>query len=354
MRTIASTRRFGWRLVLVGSIAALWGCLGGQGSTDGGSGADNNSRGSVFVADETTTGGIDIEVEEESIAVGDTSGFLVRVQNARQEGVSNINVACDSEAGVAIIEPQTGYELTNASGVMSGRIGCERPGSFQLVCRLSVGANKRKFVSVRCTGDIPSGFQGFPGAAGGGLGGGVQNNDDGDVRITSAGFIDDGDSLNADVATGESIDIVQDFDCDNDPATVDVEPFYDTYVKLKVQNNLAERVRFSYLQYSVPNVDGSGSEFTSKRLGITQEIDSSLASGGGSTTTIFVPVFKVYNGGKFVGDPLGVGIQITNASFQTVSFSLVGETASGDPVEVTAQSTASFGGFIRCGDAVSN
>ncbi len=347
MRKIVSTRRFGLQTVLLGSIAALWGCLGGQGSTDGGSGADNNSRGSVFVADETTTGGIEVEVEEASIAVGDTSGFFVRVQNARQEGVSNINVACDSESGVAIIEPQTGYELTNASGVMSGVIGCERPGSFQLVCRLSVGANRRKFVSVRCTGDIPSGFQGFPGAGGGGLGGGAQTNDDGDVRIVSAGFVDDGDALSADVATSESIDISQDADCDNTASTSDPEPFFDTYVKLKVENNLAERVRFRYLQYSVSNVDGSGAEFTSKRLGITQEIDSSLADGG-SSTTIFVPVFKAYNGGKFVGDPTGVGIQITSTSFQTVSFSLVGETASGDPVEVTAQSTASFGTFNRC------
>lgn len=349
MRTILLKRRFGFQVVLAASIVVLWGCLGGQGSTDGGSGADNNSRGSVFVADESTTGSIDVEVEEASIAVGDTSGFFVRVQNTREQGVSNINIACDSEAGVAIIEPQTGYELTNSSGVMSGVIGCERPGSFQLVCRLTVGANRRKFVSVRCTGDIPSGFQGFPGAAGGGLGGGAQNNDDGDVRIVSAGFVDDGSALVDTVATSESIDIVQDSDCDNLGTTADVEPFFVTYVKLKVQNNLAERVRFSYLQYSVSNVDGNGTEFTSKRFGITQEADSSLSSDSGGSTTIFVPVFTPYGGGKYVGDPLGVGIQITNSSLQTVSFSLVGETASGDPVEVTAQTTASFGNVNRCG-----
>jgi hypothetical protein len=64
MRMIRSTRRFGLQTALIASIAALWGCLGGQGSTDGGSGADNNSRGSVFVADETTTGSIEVEVEE--------------------------------------------------------------------------------------------------------------------------------------------------------------------------------------------------------------------------------------------------------------------------------------------------
>jgi hypothetical protein len=89
-------------------------------------------------------------------------------------------------------------------------------------------------------------------------------------------------------------------------------------------------------------------------LGITQEIDSSLSTEGGTSTTIFVPVFKIYNGGKYVGDPLGVGIQITNSSFQTVSFSLVGETASGDSVEVNAQATASFSNFTRCSSVVSN
>ncbi len=335
-------------MVLVGSLAALWGCLGGQGSTDGGSGADNNSRGSVFVADETTTGAIEVEVEEASIPVGGTSGFFVRAQNARQEGVSNINIACDSEAGVAIIEPQTGYELTNSSGVMSGVIGCERPGSFQLVCRLSVGANRRKFVSVRCTGDIPSGFQGFPGAAGGGLGGGAQTNDDGDVRIVSAGFVDDGSTLSGDVLTSEAVDISQDGDCDNLGTTADQEPFFVTYVKLKVENNLAQRVRFSYLQYSVSNVDGNGTEFTSKRLAITEEVDSSLSSSSAGSATIFVPVFNAYGGGKYVGDPLGVGIQITNTSLQAVSFSLVGETASGEAVEISAQATASFGNYNRC------
>jgi hypothetical protein len=172
-----SSRRAGSWTVSFLSVVALWGCLGGQGSTDGDGGADNGSGDSVFVADESSTGEIDIEIEEPSIEVGETSGFFVRARNARGVAVSNINIACDSEQGVAIIEPQTGYELTNAAGVMSGVIGCERPGSFQLVCRLSVGANRRKFVSVRCTGDVPSDFEGFPEAAGGGLGGGVQTSD---------------------------------------------------------------------------------------------------------------------------------------------------------------------------------
>ena len=329
-------------------VCVLIGCMGGQGATDGGSGENPGYRDDVFVGDDSTTGTLDLELENSSVAVGDTTGFSVRVMNSKSEPVTHINVACDSEAGVAIVEPQSGYEMTGDSGVMSGVIGCERPGSFQLVCRLTVGANRRKFVGVRCTGDIPSGFQGFPGAAGGGLGGGVQNNDDGDVRIVQAGFIDDGSISSSDAARASSIDVSQIGDCDGSATTVDVEPFFDTYVSLKVENNLAQQVRFQYLQYSVDDVDGQGTEFTSKRLGLTTEANSSLVPGGGGSTFIILPIFKAYGGGKYVGDPLGAGIQITNRSLQTVSFKLVGETASGDLVEATARATASFGDFNRC------
>jgi len=335
-------------IIAFAGVSILVGCMGGQGGTDGGSGKDTGLRDDVFVGDDSTTGTIEFEVEKNPIEVGNTSGFFVRVMNSRSEPVKNINVACDSEAGVAIIEPLTGYEMTGSTGVMSGVIGCERPGSFQMACRLTVGANRRKFVGVRCTGDIPSGFQGFPGAGGGGLGGGVQNNDDGEVRIIQAGFIDDGTLSSSDTLRTASIDISQISDCDGDATTVDSEPFFDTYVTLKVQNNLAQQVRFTYLQYSVDDVDGQGTEFTSKRLGLTQETNSSLVDGGGDSSLITLPIFKAFNRAKYVGDPAGAGLQITNRSLQTVSFKLVGETASGELVEATARATASFGDFNRC------
>lgn len=326
-------------------LTLLAGCLGGQGSTDGGSGANGNFQDNVFVSGSTTTGSVDIEVENASIAVGQTSSFIVHVTNARLQPVENIAVACDSEQGLAIVEPSTSYEHTNSEGAMSGVIGCAAPGSFQLVCRAAVGANRRRFVSVRCTGDTPSGFQGFPGAAGGGLGGGVQTNDDGDVRISSAGFIDDGSQSQSSPTGGSSIDIVQISDCDGDKTTVDYEPFYDTYAQLTVENNRSETVQFNYLQYSVDDVDAQGTPFTSKRLGITQE----STAGANSSKTIIVPIFKAYGGGKFVGDPLGLGIQIVNPALLTVRFTLVGETSAGETVELAAQATASFSNFNRCG-----
>jgi hypothetical protein len=331
-------------------IAAFAGCMGGSGNTDGGSGRDPGYRDDVFVSDETTTGSLRVEVEEPELAVGATSGFLVWVKDSEGRPVQNINVACDSERGLAILEPTTGFELTDSSGSMSGRIGCESPGSFQMVCRVSVGANRRKFVGVKCRGDVPSGFDGFPGAGGGGLGGGVaQDGDSGDVTIVAMGFEDGGATgvTPGSPSSNASIDIFQESDCDGVQSTVDPERFFDTYVNLEVENNLTEDIRFSYLTYSVRNVDGQGTAFQSKQIGLTSTSSSSV-SGNGGTTGILVPIFKAAQGGKYVGDPSGVGIRITQVGFRTVSVTLYGQTASGKRVEITARSTASFSNFDRC------
>ncbi|MFO0416769.1 MAG: hypothetical protein ACK5Y6_05720 [Pseudomonadota bacterium] len=328
------------------ALSALAGCMGGQGSTDGGSGADGGFRDDVFVSDETTVGGMSLVLASSSLGIGDTASFSTFVTNADGSGVPQMNVACDSEDGVAIIEPQRGFELTDSSGVMTGQIGCEKPGSFQLVCRLTTGASRRKFATVNCTGEIPSGFQGFPGAAGGGLGGGTQTNDDGDVRIISAFFEDDG-NFDSSSGSGASVDISGISDCDLSTPKIEVEPFYDTYVVLGVKNNLSEQVRFTSFRYSVSDVDGRGTEFTSKSLGLTQESESTLAADGGSSN-IIMPIFKAYNGAKYAGDPMGSGIRISNRSLQTVTFELTGETASGESVSISARATASFGDFDRC------
>ncbi len=351
MNTMRTSIRRQQSFVQVGALIALAvfaGCLGGQGSTDGGSGADPGYQDGVFVAGDDTTGSMSLELDTNSIAVGDTANFHVTVVNSSGAPVPHMNVACDSEVGIAILEPQVGYELTNANGVMSGSIGCENAGSFQLVCRLTVGANRRKFASVRCTGSVPAGFQGFPGAAGGGLGGGAQTADDGDVSIIQAGFDDTNTLAITNLVPAASIDINQIADCDPGTTALDPEPFYDTYAVLRVENNLPEQVAFETLQYTVSNVDGQGTDFTSKTLGVTQETGSSLATAGGGTARILVPIFKAYNGGKWVGDPQDLGIQITNQSLQTVRFTLRGQTSSGKSVELTARATASFGFFDRC------
>jgi hypothetical protein len=343
-------------LSIAAALAGIVGCLGGQGATDGGSAENPDFRNGVFVGDETTSGSIDLQVEQSSLPVGSTTGFRVFAVDAQGQPVPSINVVCDSEKGIAIIEPNTGYELTGSSGVMSGVIGCEAPGSFQMVCRLNIGANRRKFASVRCTGDIPSGFTGFPGAAGGGLGGGTQTNDDGDVQILEAGFVDDG-KIGDDVPANVSIDTVQNPNCDGDASTSDPEPFHDTYAVIKVRNNLAERVTLLQLNCSVTGIDGTTNTADCGDISLTRQADAAL-DGNGSTTTISVPMFKAYNGGKFVGNPTdGSGTQITATGLYTVSFEIFYLKASDDASGVsfgdndrilTAQATASFGNFGNC------
>ena len=336
--------RYVW-IALIG--AGMLGCMGGSGSTDGGSAENPDFRDDVFVGDASTAGTIKVSLTSSNIAVGATSGFMVYVKDGNGEPVPNINVVCDSEQGVAILEPTTGYELTNENGEMSGRIGCRSPGSYQLVCRLNIGANKRQFVSVRCSGDIPSGFTGFPGAAGGGLGGGSQSTTDGDIQIVAAGFVDDGDFTGS-VPVDASIDIVQGSNCDSDATTNDPEPFYDTYAAISVRNNLSERVEFSSLKFILYNFNNTGDQFESTEIALTTQSNSSVESKG-ETTTILVPIFKAASGCKFPGTPQAACSGAFSAEgLGTVEYILTGESASGELVTLTANTTAAFANYNRC------
>jgi len=340
--------RYGIALAL--GAVVLGGCVGGD--TDGGKAKDQTPfQDDTFVSSSDTTGTIHVEVNDTELTIGETSGFHVQVDNANGEPVPNINIACDSEVGVAIIEPLRGFELTDEGGFMSGRIGCERPGSFQFLCRLTTGANLRDFVSIRCKGDVPAGFQGFSGAAGGGLGGGVQINDDGDVRIVEIGFHDDGNLSASDNPLDASVDVVQTADCDTSTAKLEPEPFFDTYINLKVENNLTEKVQFQYLTYSIPNADTRGNSFTSQQLGLTRNSQSTLDANG-DVKNIVIPVFKAYNGGKYFGNPPTSGTRSTQIDnglgLRTVTVNVFGATSSGKPVKISAQTTASFSNFDRC------
>ncbi len=348
-------RRYTFPLLALGLAGvSVLGALGCQGNTDGGSAASPDYQDGVYIGDESSTGAIRVQLNESRLAVGETAGFKVYVTDAAGQPIPDTRVICDTERGVAIIEPTSGYELTNSEGVMSGVIGCAAPGSYQMVCRLSVGANLRQFVSVGCVGDVPSGFTGFPGAGGGGLGGGSQSTNDGDIQITDAGFEDQGDFTLTTVPTDASIDIAQEADCDISTATLDTEPFYDTYAVLNVHNNLEEQVSLVYLKCSVTGVDGTSNTADCGTIGLTRSSGATLDANNDSTI-IQVPVFKIYNGGKYVGNPTsGAGTQITSAGLYTVSFRLYYQRASdvgGDSTDlsyITASATASFGDVNRC------
>jgi len=335
----------GLTLGIAFGIASLLGC---GGDTDGGKAGDSGFQDNVFVSTSDTTGTIELVVNEDDMPVGETSGFHVYVKNADGRPVKAINVACDSEEGVAILEPTQGNELTDETGQMSGRIGCERRGSLQLVCRLTTGGNKRDFHTIKCRGDVPEGFQGFPGAAGGGIGGGVAIDNDGQVRITAIGLQDEGSSTTID--TSAAVDVVQGL-CGTPPSTDDPEPFFDTYAAIKVENNLRERFRFSYLTYSVANANRRGQTFQSQRYGLTG-LSSSTLDANGDAQTIVVPVFKAFGGGKYFGNSPSSGESGLEISpllgLRTVTFTLVGQTSTGQTVSVSGDFTGSFSNFDQC------
>lgn len=318
-----------------------------SGDTDGGkAGGVGDFRDDVFVSDDTTTGTISLEVVEPDIQIGETSGFFVYVRNADGRPVQGINVACDTEEGVAIIEPTQGNEITSEQGEISGRIGCERPGSFQMVCRLSTGANKRDFFGVKCRGEVPADFQGFPGAAGGGLGGGVAITNDGQVRVSSVSVQEGEGSTDS---TDASIDVVQQTCGTGD--SEEPEPFFDSYVSLRIENNLREKVQLSYVSYTVPNANRRGQTFSSQRYGVTSFASSTLDANG-DIQTITLPVFKAFGGSKYFGNAPGSGesgLEIaSNLGLRTVSFTVVGQTSSGKSVTLGGDVTLSFGNFDGC------
>jgi hypothetical protein len=109
------------------------------------------------------------------IAVGQRISFTVTALDPSGLPLSFIRISCESEEGIAILEPSrngVAFESTGAGGVMSGVLGGLVPGSYVLECRGPQGFNLVDRISLLVVGSA-DGFDGFPGAAGGELGGGL-------------------------------------------------------------------------------------------------------------------------------------------------------------------------------------
>lgn len=334
---------------VVGMAAGLIAACSSGGDTDGGHAGDlaESYGDGSFVADDDTVGRIEVEVVQPELQVALMSGFFARVYDANGVPVPHIKVSCDSEAGVAIIEPTTGTEITDSGGAISGKIGCRSPGSYQFGCRLPVGGNRRKFVDIKCSGPVPNGFTGFPGAAGGGLGtGGAADSEDGGlggtnpdgVRITTIAVSDQGDN-----SATTSIDTLLS-DCDSDPATFTGEPFFDSTVSLTVVNNSNSSIRFTGLRYSVPNASGPGSStFTSNRI----SLNGTASPNGGVSTFSSIVIFDANTLGKrFFGASANIP---TSLGFRNVTFALDGTNDQGDQVTITGSIALSFDTYNNCG-----
>ncbi|HMP27415.1 MAG TPA: hypothetical protein PKD37_05470 [Oligoflexia bacterium] len=313
-----------------------------------GSDSDSAGGGDVFVPNESNTGSIKVQLNQEQIQVADTAGYTVYVRDAKGRGVPNIVVSCDSEQGVAIIEPTTGREATDSNGIMSGVIGCETPGSYLFGCRLPVGGNRRNFVTVKCLGPIPAGFDGFDGAAGGGLGGGSQGTDgsgtgqvdvENGVRLVAFKVID---LPGQDDSTEMIVDTRQDL-CDETTTPPIIEKF-GTNVEFvfTVINNLNQSVFFDSMRYSVAGGDADGSTFTSKKIFLLSEVETRPRT---RQDVRAIAIRAIVGRKHFFDANFPIPVEL---GFKRVNYELFGQTADGRDFVLRGTSTINFTNINRC------
>ena len=316
--------------VFVLGVAVISGC-GGGGQTDGGGAGSGDTSETPYIPD--NLGSLSLQVLDTDMQVSEISGFVARVVDAQGQGIPLTRITCDSEEGVAIVEPTSGSELTDAGGAISGKVGCTNPGSYLFGCRLPVGGNKRKFVTVVCRGPIPTGFGGFPGAGGGGLGGGSSGDDDGGTGGTdTSGITLTGINLFEAGSETISIDTVGGV-CGTAP-DLTPEPYTDTLIRFTVANNTNQSITFSSYSFSVNGFESGdipfiGTNIIGSKKSVT--LNSILASGAGGNKT-------------FIGASSAIG----TPGVLNVTVTLVGENDAGQTVSISGIAVASFLNYNRC------
>jgi len=364
-----------YALALLGLVTAgIYGC---SGDTQGGSYPGQSGEGGSFAANESSVGTIRVALNTSEIPVSATAGFRAFVTNSLGQPATNASVVCDTERGLALIEPSTGRELTDSSGQFSGRVGCEAPGSFRIGCRLGSGV-RRHLVSINCTGAIPAGFGGFPGAGGRGLGagGGVGNDGDpdgntaGSIRIVRLVFSEAGQSDTVE------IDTLRRRDCNpEEPDTITPEPFSDTAVAIHIRNDSARTYTFNSFEFSMPDTTSAGGTFRSNRLSLTGASFDALPNGAVTiyTANVFaqVGVPNSVQGIEIVGEdddtraefvyitakgPAGteggspVFAETIGNGSRAVTFRVYGTDSNGSQVTLSGSRLLRFANFSRCDD----
>lgn len=221
MKTVRENKK----LIFIGT--ALFVVSGILAACGGGSTSNSGPVSEQFVSNGGAGSKLTIELDDggNEIPTAQQVHFKVTAIDPKGAPLSNIRIFCESEKGIAIIEPSSGgvaFEHTGSSGVMSGYLGGLTPGSFLLECRGPQGFNLVARKSFKVVGDIPQGFVGWPGAAGGNLGGGVTVIDPSSaLTITEITFSNTAGDNNR----SADIDLSQNQNCDNDQTTNDPEPF---------------------------------------------------------------------------------------------------------------------------------
>ena len=316
--------------------------IGCSGDTSGGSSEDANVADLAFSG---SSGDIDLELNSDQFPVSQTVGFKVDVDGANGVPAANLVVSCNTESGLAIIEPSSNSFVTDSNGVASGIVGCAAPGSWQMLCSVA-GVNA--FATVICTGDFPLGFVGFPDAGGGTLGGGVANqggqfdgapggSDIAAASISSLTVQDNGEPTN-------NIDVVLDECNANFPGPdeeSDPEDFGGAELKAVVNNSGGQNILITGYSIEVPEGTGDGtSTFNSGVLAITISLPTN------ATSDLTLPLAFASGGGKIYAGPGAVSIP--SMGFRNITLRLFAQNDGGDAVTLTASIGANFVNEFNC------
>ena len=282
-------------------VLMISGCFGG-GDTEGGKGKEtaNSGADARYVAD----GGAGATMTMDApltMVVGETDEFRVHLRDPQGQPLEYIRIFCESEKGIAILEPSSGgvgFEHTSVNGNMSGVLGALLPGSYIIECRAPDGFGLVVRQSIKISGPVPAGFVGFPGAAGGNLGGGrlveqIPVDDEanpstdglGSLRISAVSVNDGGEKTSSgpiDIVQGPGV-------CDNGTAETDddyAEPMFFNNFYIAVQNDSNEKATIGTVGFTIEDGAAGATSTQSKVVviaaGASGEVDGLLTEFGGS------------------------------------------------------------------------
>ncbi|HMO18019.1 MAG TPA: hypothetical protein PKA63_11800 [Oligoflexia bacterium] len=347
------------RVGLIGFSSAVlllgYAACGGRGDTAN-SGDPNVNLGNPIVSNGGSGSTMTIELEGGGNEIGVARQVHFKVTALDPSGLPlvNIRLFCESEKGLAIIDPSSGgtaFAHTNSNGIMSGILGGVTPGSFLLECRAPVGFNLVARKSFRITGTIPEGFDGFPGAAGGNLGGGVLVDPPRgeDVALVEVLFSSVTNTTPSRVA---DIDLVQD-QCNpafpNDPAALPVaEVFGPDNFHITITNNLDQRISVTAVDIQAPSSLPNGS--IGQVVSVEQQLGG-LVILPNSQIEFTGPFTNAFFSGGFTSEKRYAGSS-SHVPFGTfnVTFTVTFTTANGQRLRGTQNATIRALNFDNCGN----
>ena len=322
-------------LICIGLAMTVFAGCGGSGNTDGGSGTDDAGIGSQFVSDGGAGATLRIDILG-SLVTGGRVDFIVTLLDPNGAPIPFIRIFCESERGIAILEPSAGgtaFASTASNGIMSGVLGGVTPGSFLLECRAEEGFNLIDRESIVITGEVPSGFDGFPGAAGGNLGGQliVDRPETDELGISDIVFVDLGDPTLI-------LDSIANPDCDGDTDTVDPEPFFFKDYRVTISNPLDEAISIGTISIRVSEQGGVTATLSPQSFGID------IPAGGTATIQ-----------GLFLTSPSGGGQRYSGTGIfpsegtHTATFTVtITGVESGDGATLTDSQTFAYDNVDNC------